>query len=294
MSQRKTTETWDTPRTRAELASKFPPPAWAMFYEVPDATGARQRRWADAVAMGLWPSKGLDLHGFEIKISRSDWLHELKKPEKAEAIQQYCDYWWLVAGNPDVVKLEELPSTWGLIERSGKKLRIVRQPEKLNARAVSRDFLAALLRRAHEQDEKTKREEVMAEVSKELDSQVGQAVARYQREAEYAKEQLDMVRARVEEFEAATGVPLGQPMLSRFRRGSDSLEQIGKAINALISLEKDPLADVHTQLHFLIRRIEPILEQARQHHETLSTILTPPESVTKVSPSSNQLNGGDS
>ena len=33
-------------------------------------------RYADAIAMNLWPSRGLAVHGFEIKISRGDWQRE--------------------------------------------------------------------------------------------------------------------------------------------------------------------------------------------------------------------------
>jgi len=32
--------------------------------------------------MDLWPSGGLEIHGHEVKVSRSDWLRELKEPEK--------------------------------------------------------------------------------------------------------------------------------------------------------------------------------------------------------------------
>lgn len=52
---------------------------WAFLLQVPDGTGMAKSRTADALAMGLWPSKGLNLHGFEVKASRSDWLAELAK-----------------------------------------------------------------------------------------------------------------------------------------------------------------------------------------------------------------------
>ena len=74
-------------------------PRWATFPAVRNATGfARQVRTADAIAMALWPSMGLELHGFEIKSHRHDWLRELKKPDKADAIAKHCNRWWIVAG----------------------------------------------------------------------------------------------------------------------------------------------------------------------------------------------------
>ena len=45
----------------------------------------------DAVIMSLWPSRGLELHGVEIKVSRADWKREAADPAKAEAIAAYCD-----------------------------------------------------------------------------------------------------------------------------------------------------------------------------------------------------------
>ena len=54
-------------------------------------------RYADAVAMNLFPSRGLALHGFEIKVSKSDFKSEIENPEKSVPVQQYCDHWWIVA-----------------------------------------------------------------------------------------------------------------------------------------------------------------------------------------------------
>ncbi|RSY83147.1 hypothetical protein DAH66_12830 [Sphingomonas koreensis] len=135
---------------RKALAKKFGAPEYALFFEVGDATGGRARRWADAVAMGLWPSRGLALQGFEIKVSRQDWLGELRKPEKAEAIARYCRYWWIVTP-PGIVKDGELPENWGLYEVQANGLRIVRAaPPREKLPPISPEFLAALLRRSDE------------------------------------------------------------------------------------------------------------------------------------------------
>lgn len=61
-----------TAEIKAALRAKFCAPEWAIMFEVGDGTGASQSRWADAVAMNLWPSRGLQIHGFEIKAHRSD------------------------------------------------------------------------------------------------------------------------------------------------------------------------------------------------------------------------------
>ena len=134
---------------RAALTRKFCAPEWAIFYEVAQGTGARGGRFADAVAMNLWPSRGCELHGFEIKVSRSDWLNELKQPEKSMPIQRFTDRWWIVTPT-DVIKPGELPPTWGHYIVKGNGLNVATEAPKLDREGPDRPFLAALLRRAHE------------------------------------------------------------------------------------------------------------------------------------------------
>lgn len=133
---------------RAALREKFPLPEYALLFEVANATGAVAGRTADAIAMSCWPSRGLELIGFELKASRSDWTREKANPAKAEAICQYCDRWYLVIGDRKIVKPGELPPTWGLIAPRGEKLAIVTEAPKLQPAPVDRFFLAALLRNA--------------------------------------------------------------------------------------------------------------------------------------------------
>jgi len=145
---------------RAALQERFCRPEWALFFEVANGTGGTIRRYADAVAMNLFPSRGLEVHGFEVKISRSDWQREMKNPNKAEAIWKYCDRWWIVAPG-GIVRKDELPPTWGLMELTGgkgsndvnSKLRIAVQAPKLEPQELTRYFIAALLRRASEADQ---------------------------------------------------------------------------------------------------------------------------------------------
>jgi hypothetical protein len=68
-------------------------PRFAVAPQVRSAAGFDARRTCDFVAMDLWPSKGLHLHGHEIKVSRSDWLRELAEPEKAAEFTPYMNCW---------------------------------------------------------------------------------------------------------------------------------------------------------------------------------------------------------
>lgn len=128
------------------IERRYQPPGWAVLPGVASATGTGLQRRCDAIAMSLWPSRGLELHGFEIKISRGDFLRELKDPDKAEKIARYCDRWWLVADDDTIVQDGELPPTWGLLVRHGKSLRLKKDATKLEPAELTRRFLAALLR----------------------------------------------------------------------------------------------------------------------------------------------------
>ena len=103
-------------------------PRWARAEHVRDRLGFDARRTADYVAMQLWPGMphgvNLALHGHEVKCSRSDWLTELRDPDKAEAFRPYMHYWWLVVSDPAIVKPGELPAGWGLMVVTGNGLRV--------------------------------------------------------------------------------------------------------------------------------------------------------------------------
>lgn len=136
------------------LRVRYPAPEWAIFFEVANGTGANARRYADAVAMNLFPSRGLEIHGFEFKTSRADWLREIKAPDKAEAIFKYCDRWWIIAW-PDIIKAGELPPTWGHIEFKNGKLRQATAAPQLEPAPLTKAFMAAMIRRAGQADADT-------------------------------------------------------------------------------------------------------------------------------------------
>jgi hypothetical protein len=130
--------------------AKWSSPAFALFEQVGNATGFRTTRHADAVAVGIWPSRGYSIEGIEVKVSRADWLSELRNPKKADDIAKFCDRWWLVVGSEKIVQPGELPSTWGLLVLRGAALHCVTAAPKLECEAAPKSFMAAILRRAHE------------------------------------------------------------------------------------------------------------------------------------------------
>jgi hypothetical protein len=143
-------ERWSAQRVEALLAKRYAAPEYAFLRQVNEGTGRHAGRRVDAIAMSLWPSRGLDLHGFEIKVSRQDLRVELKEPEKADALHRYCNFWWLVVA-PDVIgQFDTCPRTWGVLEarENGASLAVVRDAPRCDAEPPTLSLFAALLRAA--------------------------------------------------------------------------------------------------------------------------------------------------
>ncbi len=148
-----------------------------LLCEVGDGAGFRNRGWSDAVSMQTWPSKKLFLTGYEVKATRKDWLRELDKPEKNERWQTQCHEWYIVAPK-DIVRLEELPTGWGLmIPRGDDGLRIAARSDRNGAgeKTIALDLLAAVFRSADNERrrlEKIARDEIREEERQRLEKQM--------------------------------------------------------------------------------------------------------------------------
>lgn len=136
---------------RELLKLRYAAPEWAIYFEVANATGGVGSRYADAVAMNMWPSRGLSVHGFEIKVSKSDFVNEIRNPKKSEAVQKYCDFWWIVAPK-EAVDTSLLPENWGWLQAYENRLVCQKQAPKLEALPMDRNFAASMIRRAMEAD----------------------------------------------------------------------------------------------------------------------------------------------
>lgn len=140
------------------LAKDYQPPAYAFIPEFRASTGYGIETRADAIAMSLWKSNkdGLEITGFELKVSRSDWLREINimNQDKATPIKRFCDRWYVVASDSKIVKyVDELPDGWGLIfaeddGNGGKRLHTMVGAKKLTPDPYERHFVASLMRRA--------------------------------------------------------------------------------------------------------------------------------------------------
>lgn len=188
---------------RAALLKAYPLPEYATFFEVGDGTGHLQSRWADAVAMACWPSRGLAVIGFELKADRGDWLREKKNPKKSAAIQKYCDHWILMTA-PGVVEPGELPATWGHIELHGRRVQRIVEAPKLNPEPLSRTFIAALLRRAGEHS----RDLLQAATRQAIEDAQARVEEQVKSEVERRTRRNSAAIEAIEAFKAKTGIDL--------------------------------------------------------------------------------------
>lgn len=198
------------------LRKRYPGNAYALITELRNKTGwggGKSERYADAIVMSCWPSRGLDIDGFEFKVSRSDWLNELKHPEKAEAFVQYCSRWWMVEGEKGIVKDGELPKTWGLMTMVEDKLKItVQAPELKHQKEPDRAFVASILRSFVNQSV------TQTQLTKARDAGYQDGMKRGEefnaKELEHLKKRLERIEKDhqqvIDDFERTSGVRIAQ------------------------------------------------------------------------------------
>lgn len=245
-----------TAMVRAALRKRYPAGEYGLFEEVGNGTGGRCRRHADAVAMGFWPSRGIYLSGFEIKVSRYDWVKELRNPEKADDIAKFCDFWWLVVGDESIVHDGELPPTWGLLVYSGGILRTKAEATKLAPDPLDRNFIAALLRRAHEAQDKIR----LQALREGREAGEAQGPEEHMLALKRAKEETESYKSAIEAFEEKSGLKL-----ERWQGG-----EIGQAVAALRKLKRhwDPTAD--EVIEKTARELDEAAAKLRQAHARLA------------------------
>jgi hypothetical protein len=215
----------------ALLEKRYPKREYALLPEVRNGTGfARATRTADALALSLWPSRGIDLHGIEIKASRGDWKRELAQPEKAHEIGKFCDYWWVAVTDAAILPLDELPKNWGLLAPSadGSTLLTVKQaPRMEDAAPLSNLFIAAILRKVS--DSTVPAATLTAKLQAEYLRGKADALNTVKDTAEL--DRLRAVEAAVKAFEAASGVSIAST--HHWQRVDP--KKAGEAVKALVN-----------------------------------------------------------
>lgn len=237
------------------LHDLWPKNGYAILPEVGNSTGARTTRHADAVVMSLWPSRGLDIYGVEIKVSRSDWLSEMRNPEKADAIAQYCDGWYVAVSRSEIIQMGELPKTWGLIACDTGKAKIIKPAPTLVAKAPDRGFIAAMLRRASEFQVP---EKWLQEEREKIYANASEAVRRTcDNERDRERARAEKAEKAIADFESSTGVKVDgwnpSATAATFRRlksalddGDQSIDYLAERFERAAKAMREVAADLRT------------------------------------------------
>lgn len=197
------------------------------FFFVTEAT-IEGRRF-DGLAVGCYATHGWPILGFEVKVSRSDWLAELSDPAKSDVLFARCDEWYIVAPE-GIVQRDEVPVPWGWIRVSARGCRVMKPAPKHGPAQVDREFCLRLL---------FKRDEWWCEeVGRRLREQAGRFEERIAGAEKAAQEkaasaysaapaELERLRRAVDDFESASGI--------RIREYGDN-SKIGKSASLVREL----------------------------------------------------------
>ena len=233
------------------LRKRYPKGEYALLSEVSNAAGFNRSRSCDYISIGLWPSRGLEIIGIEVKSHRGDWLRELKMPQKAEAFYKYCDRWFLLIEDEGVAKMEEIPPTWGLLCVKGSRIYCKKEAPILTPEQVTKNFMAALFKRATEGNIHP------SEIAGEIEKAKQVAIDIEQSERRRLQGNYDALKRFVDDFQKASGVEIHK----RWGLAGGATE-IGNAVKFVTENKgadfKKYLEQKKTEAHNLIQKIEEL------------------------------------
>lgn len=231
------------------LGERYASPAYAFLTRVRNQTGYNHRvRTADAVAMSLFPSRGMEMNGFEIKVSRSDLVHELMQPDKSAEIQQFCDFWWIVVSDEKILENVQIPVTWGVISVKGGKCKVIKKAPQLKAKPLSREFVASILRNVTETYVKPSE---VARIREEA-----QVNAKHGMESEY--HQMKFLKDHVAEFEKASGVKI-----------SDRWQHSGKEFGEAVRFVLNGSEELKRKIGYIVSSAKDLIKSAEKLEKAL-------------------------
>jgi hypothetical protein len=237
--------TMTTPELLARLKRHYIKPGDAMpgGLFLPEVTHTEEQAYTgqrvDALYVGFFASRGHQMIGHELKISRADWLHELDNPGKSESWSSNCHGYILVLADASIIRDEhEVPQDWGIMVpgKSKTRMEILRSPVIHPERTPSWGTMHSVLKRI----DTLNREELRIAQAEGNAPKIAAAVKDAERMAKW-----DVERLTRERDEARTALA--------------TLEQIGK------SFAKYAVADALTS--------EETMRRNRGHLEQLTTSL---------------------
>lgn len=216
-----------------------------LLDEVPAKTGFADHR-LDFVSVGMWPSRGCLFEGYETKVSRSDWLGELKEPEKAEEIARYMDRFWLVIGDDSVIRDGEVPPLWGILRAEKRSLVCDREASPLSPDGRPPEFVAALLRRAVKADFKRELRTAKKEAKETAEFRVKSEVIAFERRVADLEDSLEAYESDWARFEEISGTSFP----AFLRNQQERIERVAQVSVALLSVAArvDPVGEIDRAL----------------------------------------------
>lgn len=256
----------------AGLAARYAPPQWLLLPTVADASGFRGTRTIDAIAFGLYDSRGYEVHAFEAKASRADLRRELDDPDKADLFARVADRFYIVAPGAEVARPEDLPAAWGLlyVERwgEGTRVRTVKQIPAARPRGkvgdpLPRPLVAAMLTRMQKRAEAAERTLAAIVPAEDVPTKVSEA---YQRGYDAGKKDWreardgDDAKLALAEFERASGIAVTRWNAGRvgddfaaFQRARSALrEAAGLRVGVAEQRARDAVANAEAAVEALV------------------------------------------
>ncbi len=225
----------------SRLYSKYNRSGYLFFDELSNATGALANRRADAAVLGIWPSTGYALQGFEIKVSKADLDKEINDVEKWEAIGKYCDRWWLVVSDKSIVDMQRLPAVWGVMYPTKMRLKVYRPAPKLTPEPWAKRFAISMILNYGKTFEREKLQQ-----DRSLNSKYQEGYADGQKiTTTTAAEKHRLLAKAVAEFEEASGLKI-----DRYNG-----EYLGKGVAAHLK-NKTMYANLKSTAENVLKRIE--------------------------------------
>ena len=234
---------------RNALLVKYTEPDWQLCFEVGNGTGSNLTRYADAVAICTYPSRGYETIGIEIKVSKADLRKEIENPSKADEVGRFCDKWFLAVPK-GLCDGEDIPASWGVMELRGDKLAVKKAASVQEKAGPTPAFLAAMLRGAVRRTRMQAADTLKASYDKGVADQI-----RATGDAEY---ELANLRERLDRIYELTGIdlPNWQPA-EEVARTLKSATEIRRAVRGYGRL-KDHVKNVLEVVEQLDEAIEKI------------------------------------
>jgi hypothetical protein len=243
------------------LAQRYCAPKFCYLRNVRSSTGYVENtvRTADGVAMGMYPSEGLHFHGFEIKVTKADFKREFESSDKSERIGRYMNYWWVVAPS-GVLKRDDVPEQWGLLELRGSELFVVRRAPFEAAEQPPLHFVASLLRAS---EAKFSDDEARIRIQNAHRDGVNEGIARQKKSDE---NEIEKQRAKVETLESACRDFYVDSGIDIFNRGWNPKMRHGQAVKYLMEQGTDfqkHLREIHEKTKQVDRLLQNLIEETK-------------------------------